>query len=299
MINPEQVKTSNQVNYHGGLGVELLDYNQERVKLHLPFREENSNFGGALHGGIAGSLISIAALQLGAYQDGGPSADSEATIVNMDIQYLSAAISEPVEAVGAVLKKGKELTFIGVDVFKQGDKPVARGSVMVRCVPEGEDKEVKAPLLIDRDSFYPGSCDPGPMAEFFQAQPFIKSLNLDLEHVKDSLAIVRMPLSADLNGRTDGCFHEGSIVALMDTAGALAAWSIVPLGMHKASTPSMHVNFFRIAASQAVYALARVRWQKQEIFLNDVHIVDVADGSVIADGTVVYRIVQNHRSTSR
>jgi hypothetical protein len=35
-----------------------------------------------------------------------------------------------------------------------------------------------------------------------------------------------------------------------------------------------------------------VRWQRQELFLNDVHIVDVENGSVIADGTVVYRIVQ-------
>ncbi len=280
------------IRYHKKLGVELLECGQKRVKLHLPFREENANFGGALHGGIAGSLISIAALQLGAYQNGGPAANVEATIVSMDVQYLSAAISEPIEAVGGILRKGKEITFVGVNVFKHGDKLVARGSAMVRAVPEGEDKETKAPRMMGRDSFYSGSCDPGPMSEIFQAQPFIKALHLEIEHVKNALAIVRMPFSDDLNGDLDGCFHEGAITALMDTTGALAAWSTVPLEMHKASTPSMHINFFKKAASQAVYALASVRWQKQEFFLNDVHIVDAKNGSVIADGTVAYRIVQ-------
>jgi acyl-coenzyme A thioesterase PaaI-like protein len=101
-----------------------------------------------------------------------------------------------------------------------------------------------------------------------------------------------MPLSDGLNGDLDGCFHEGSIAALMDTTAALAAWSAVPLEMHKASTPSLHVNFFRKAAFQEVYALAGVRWQRQELFLNDVHIVDAENGSTIADGTVLYRIVQ-------
>lgn len=294
MCSHMQTNAFEKIRYHKKLGVELLECGPGRVKLHLPFREENANFGGALHGGIAGSLISIAALQLGADQNGGPPENGQATIVSMDVQYLSAAISEPIEAVGNVLRKGKELTFVGVDVFKQGGKPVARGSVVVRCVPEGEDKEVKEPQFFDRSSFYSGSCDPGPIAEIFQSQTFIKSLNLDLEHVKDSLAIVRMPLSDGLNGDLDGCFHEGSITALMDTTGALAAWSTVPLEMHKASTPSMHINFFKKAASQEVYALARVRWQKQELFLNDVHIVDVENGSMIADGTVVYRIVQKN-----
>ena len=292
MCSHVQTNTFENIGYHKKLGAELLECEPERIKLHLPFREENANFGGALHGGIAGSLISIAALQLGADQKRGPSANGEATIVSMDIQYLSAAISEPVEAIGSILRKGKELTFVGVNVFKQGDKQVARGSVMVRAAPAGEDKDVKEPRLIDRHSFYSGSCDPGPMSEIFQSQAFIKALHLEIEHVKDCLAIVRMPLLDDLKGDSGGYFHEGSITAMMDTTGALAAWSAVPLEMHKASTPSMHINFFKKAASQEVYALARVRWQKRELFLNNVHIIDAENGSVIAEGTVVYRIVQ-------
>ena len=99
MCSHVQTNTFENIGYHKKLGAELLECEPERIKLHLPFREENANFGGALHGGIAGSLISIAALQLGAVQNGRPSATAEATIVSMDVQYLSAAISEPVEAV--------------------------------------------------------------------------------------------------------------------------------------------------------------------------------------------------------
>ena len=45
--------------YSKALGVELESVSDSTVELRLPFRESNSNPGGALHGGVAASLSLI------------------------------------------------------------------------------------------------------------------------------------------------------------------------------------------------------------------------------------------------
>ncbi|HEY8492458.1 MAG TPA: hypothetical protein VIN04_01120, partial [Myxococcota bacterium] len=43
------------------LGVEARALAPEGARLHLPFRPENTNPGGVLHGGVAASLVALAA----------------------------------------------------------------------------------------------------------------------------------------------------------------------------------------------------------------------------------------------
>ena len=49
--------------YARALGVRLVELSAGEARLSLPFREENSNPGGALHGGWAASLGLIGATQ--------------------------------------------------------------------------------------------------------------------------------------------------------------------------------------------------------------------------------------------
>ena len=61
----------------------------------------------------------------------------------------------------------------------------------------------------------------------------------------------------DGNSNPGGALHGGALAALIDTTGAMASWSLVPLDpRNKASTPALHVKHHTPAAGEAVEAEA-------------------------------------------
>jgi uncharacterized protein (TIGR00369 family) len=112
---------------------------------------------------------------------------------------------------------------------------------------------------------------------------------MQITHMRDGTARVDMPWAPD-NADADGRVHEGAVAALLDTAGAMASWSIVGLDFrYKASTVAIHASFHAPAAGEAVVAHARTLRRANESFLNTVTVS--AGGRTIATGSVTYRIV--------
>ncbi len=116
--------------YARTLGIQAESIGDAEAILKLPFREGNSNPGGALHGGVYASLSIIGAhatarTALGA--DIGPF-----HTVGIQINYLSAAINEGVTAHARLLKRGKELAFVEVTCTSDAGKDVAHASLMIR-----------------------------------------------------------------------------------------------------------------------------------------------------------------------
>jgi uncharacterized protein (TIGR00369 family) len=89
-----------------------------------------------------------------------------------------------------------------------------------------------------------------------------------------------------------GALHGGAVAALIDTTGAMASWSLVPLDpRNKASTPALHVTHHAPAAGEAVEAEARTLRRTDELFHNTVTVRGAESGRLVASGTVLYRIV--------
>jgi len=59
----------------------------------------------------------------------------------------------------------------------------------------------------------------------------------------------------------------------------------------KASTVGIHVNYHTAAVEEAVVARARTLRRNNEIFLNHVTVSGRNSGTIIATGSVTYRIV--------
>ena len=96
----------------------------------------------------------------------------------------------------------------------------------------------------------------------------------------------------DGNSNPGGALHGGALAALIDTTGAMASWSLVPLDpRNKASTPALHVTHHTPAAGEAVEAEANTLRRTDELFHNAVTVRGVETGRLIATGTVLYRIV--------
>ena len=85
-------------------------------------------------------------------------------------------------------------------------------------------------------------------------------------------------------------FRSAELIRL-DSAGAMASWSLVPLGLHKAMTPGIQVAFVAPSRGERVVALARNLAKHAETFSNRVELVGAASGRLLAHGLLTYRIV--------
>jgi len=267
------------------LGLAVAEIGEGRARLRLPYDDKNSNPGQALHGGVAASMIDIGGT-LAAWA--GFEGECEGAAIDVSVNYLAAAIGEEIFANARVLRRGKELTYAEVDVATAAEKPIAKGLVTTRLVPPGQ-----------KPRSFAGSADPAALApaevskfgRAFMKVPFIARLGMRNERMQDGTARVRLPF-VEANAGRAGAVHEGALIALIDTSGAMASWSITGLDIsYKASTVAVHANFADEAAGEDVIALARNLRRKEEIFWNEVSVVGEKSGKLIAHGDVVYRIV--------
>ena len=273
------------VPYHAILGIQVDELAADRVRLKIPYTDDNSNPGRALHGGVYASAIDAAGM-LAAWSgvDGG--AAVERRTLDLSVCYLAAAIGEDIVAEGRVLRRGKELAYVAVDVRTDAGKAVATGLVTHRMAPSGPGDREIATVPADEIA---ATGDVPKLARMLVAVPFIARRGMHITHMRDGTARVEMPWAAD-NADAAGNVHEGAVAALLDTAGAMASWSIVGLDFtYKASTVSIHASFHAPAGSETVVAHARTLRRANESFLNTVTVA--AGGRTIATGAVTYRIV--------
>jgi len=280
-----------QAPYVASLGVRVESVQPDRVRLRVPFKDEISNPGRALHGGVAASTIDIAGA-LAAWTGFEPGPDVEGSTLDLTVDYLAAAIGEDIIATAAVLRRGKELVYSEVDVANETGKRIAKGLATYRVFDHAT-----APQARSRQHRTPAPSVPTEAAQrihgasAFVGLGFIAQLGIGVTRAHGGEAVLYMPFNAR-NADHGHAVHEGALAALIDTTGALASWSIVGLNLsYKASTIGIHVNYHGPAVGEEVVAQARTQRRNNEIFLNSVTVSGRESGTVVATGTVTYRIV--------
>jgi len=286
--------------YHRALGIQVEAVDDDRAIVRVPYKEENSNPGKALHGGVAASTIGITGA-LAAWSRIEPSPTLDAATLDLSVSYLAAAIGEDIVAQATVLRRGKEIVYSDVDVRNDAGKPIAKGLVAYRAVdaaarPASADRQLHSTAdVVDAGGALAagvgGDRDVPKLARAIVSVPFMARLGLDIEHMKDGRSRILMPFNPahTADGRA---VHEGALAALLDTTGAMASWSITGIDFHyRASTVGIHVNYHARAECEDVVALGRTLRRNDEIFLNTVMLTGRDSGRLVASGSVTYRIV--------
>lgn len=268
--------------YTAALGVRARELTRERVVLELPFAEANSNPGKALHGGCAASLAAVggqAVTRLVLGEASGPWHTCA-----LQVGYLAAAIDEDVMATATLLREGKQLCFVEIEIATPAGKPIAHASSVVRArlgAPEAQ---------LHRSAGDDGAADPGRMGPHIGRIPYVAGRGITVEHMTGGRSRLRMPLREE-NADASGGVHEGALLALLDTTGAMAAWAETGPGPFKASTPALQAQLLAPAGKLDLVAYGITRQRDGELLWSDAEIASAADGRVVARGTVVYRIV--------
>lgn len=114
--------------FHKLLEIEVEDASTGYARIKLPMAERlKGGVGGSLHGGVLSALVDIAAL--GAMTSVFTPNEQAAGTAELNISYLRPALGSHVIAEARVLKKGRALAVIDVDITSPDGKLVAKGRV--------------------------------------------------------------------------------------------------------------------------------------------------------------------------
>lgn len=268
--------------YAGALGVELAELDETRARLHLAYADALTNGDQVMHGGCAASLAALGAqavtrASLG--EDSGPWHTAA-----LQVNYLAAAKGQGVAAEARLLRRGKELCFVEVDVEGDDERDIAH----ITCVARARFGAAPPTLTVSAGDH--GESDPGRMGPHIGMIPFIGGRGIAVEHMTGGTSRLVMPWNEE-NADADGGVHEGALLALLDTTGAMASWAVTGFGRFKAGTPSMQARIFAPPPKDDLVAYGRNVQRDEELFWSDVEVAGASDGRVCARGTVIYRIV--------
>ncbi len=126
--------------------------------------------------------------------------------------------------------------------------------------------------------------------DLMAATPYLAGLGIVIEAYEPDAATVRLPFRPDLTN--DGSrYHGGVIAAVLDTAGAAAAWSNHDFERGtRASTVGMSVQYVGACTDSDLLCHARVVRRRRDLIFSEITATDAA-GTVVAHGIQTYRIV--------
>jgi len=113
------------------IGLELGEIGPDAADVHLPFRAALATFGSVLHGGAIATAADVAAMAA-AFAGAEFSGIPKGATVGFSLNYLTAVRGVDVTARARVVKRGKSLNFIDVEVLTDASEVAARGHVIYK-----------------------------------------------------------------------------------------------------------------------------------------------------------------------
>ncbi|MCH8010236.1 MAG: PaaI family thioesterase [Chloroflexi bacterium] len=130
------------------------------------------------------------------------------------------------------------------------------------------------------------------MTKVIEMTPYMVHLGMELVDASDSYAKLKLRYQ-DENSTAAKALHGGAIASLIDTTGAMAAWTTAEVATPKyfGSTVGVTVNYLSAVIGQDCFAEGRVLKRGKEVIYSEVRVTN-EDGKLCAQGTVIYRIIE-------
>lgn len=113
------------------LGLRLDRIEPDHAEVVMPFDPALATLGDTVHGGAIASLIDTAGM-VGAWADDVVPERLAGATVNLSVEYVAAAHGVDLAARAAVLRRGRSLCFVEVDVVDPAGSLVAKGMLTYR-----------------------------------------------------------------------------------------------------------------------------------------------------------------------
>ncbi len=130
------------------------------------------------------------------------------------------------------------------------------------------------------------------MAKVIALTPYMKHLGMEFVEAGEGYAKLRLRYQKE-NSTAADALHGGAVASLIDTTGAMAAWTTAEIATPRyfGSTVGITVNYLSAVIGEDCYAEGRVLKRGKEVIYNEVRVTNDA-GKLLAQGTVIYRIIE-------
>lgn len=134
------------------------------------------------------------------------------------------------------------------------------------------------------------------MAKVVALTPYMKHLGMEFVEGREGYAKLRLRFQKE-NTTAGDALHGGAIASLIDTTGAMAAWTTAEIlsPRYFGSTVGVNVNYLSAVIGEDAFAEGQVLKRGKEIIYADVRVTN-GSGKLLAQGTVVYRIIEREGS---
>ena len=129
------------------------------------------------------------------------------------------------------------------------------------------------------------------MAKVIEHTPYMRHLGMELVEAGEGYAKLRLRFQKENTTAADA-LHGGAVASLIDTTGAMAAWTTAQIATARyfGSTVAVSANYLSAVIGEDCTAEGRVLKRGKEIIYTDVRVTNDA-GKLLAQGNVIYRIV--------
>ena len=130
------------------------------------------------------------------------------------------------------------------------------------------------------------------MAKVIAVTPFMKHLGMEFVEAGEGYAKLRLRFQKE-NSTAADALHGGAVASLIDTTGAMAAWTTAEIATPRyfGSTVGITANYLSAVIGEDCFAEGRVLKRGKEIIYSEVRVTNEA-GKLLAQGTVIYRIIE-------
>jgi uncharacterized protein (TIGR00369 family) len=132
----------------------------------------------------------------------------------------------------------------------------------------------------------------GRIAKVIATVPYMRHLGMEFVEGREGYAKLRLRFQKE-NSTAGDALHGGAVASLIDTTGAMAAWTTAEILSPKyfGSTVGINVNYLSAVIGEDAFAEGQVLKRGKEIIYSDVRVSNAA-GKLLAQGTVTYRIIE-------
>ena len=112
------------------LGLHIEEVQPDFCRMRLPFRPALRTAGEVVHGGAVASLIDSAGVV--AVWSNVPSEITRGATASITVNYLAAAEGVDLTAEARIVRRGRSVVFVEVDVSSPDGEPVAKGTLVYK-----------------------------------------------------------------------------------------------------------------------------------------------------------------------
>ena len=250
-----------------------------RAGVALPYDDAITNRGGTVHGGAL-AAAALAASKLAAMSSERDAEDRFAHPADLSMSFLSAVRGESVVADASVLHRGRDVAHVAIELRTDAGRPVAR-ALATECFGGAA-----TPVAGFRG---PAAADAGPDTPYRPGgSQFLRAAGIRVFESADEWGRAWLPV--DPNAAEPGVIADGALATLADSCGAYASYAGGGVPFESPSATLSLSLVFAARPAGPVVGAGRLVSRAGDTFMNHVEIFAAQSRSIVALGSVTYRI---------